>query len=68
MTPETVISVRELHSRNNDGVHVRLLWCQQSGRVFVTVTDDRQGDAFAVEVPEGTKPLEVFNHPYAYAA
>jgi hypothetical protein len=68
MSPEMLISVRELHSRRNDGVHVRMLWCQQSGRVFITVNDDRSGEAFAVEVPEGKEPLEVFNHPYAFAA
>ena len=68
MSPERLISMRELHSRSSDGVHVRLLWCPQSARVFVTVNDDRQGDAFAVEVPDGEQPLEVFNHPYAYAS
>lgn len=68
MTPEMLISMRELHSRRSDGVHVQMLWCQQSGRVFVIVADEKKGDTFAIEVPDGEKPLEVFNHPYAYAA
>jgi hypothetical protein len=67
MTPELLTSMRELHSRVNDGVHVRLLWCQSDGRVFVAVNDHRTGDAFSVEVPEGELALQVFEHPYAYA-
>jgi hypothetical protein len=31
--------MRELHSRVNDGIHVRLLWCEGDGRVFVAVND-----------------------------
>jgi hypothetical protein len=68
MTAEMLTSMRELHSRTNDGVDVRLLWCQDSGRVFVAVNDHKSGDAFSVEVPAGERALNVFDHPYAYAA
>ena len=68
MTPEMLTSIRELHDRENDGVQVRLLWCQETGRLFVAVNDRKAGDAFSVEVPKGKRPLEVFHHPYAYAA
>jgi hypothetical protein len=51
----------------NDSLHVRLLWCEGDGRVFVAVNDHRTGDAFSVEVPEGERALQVFDHPYAYA-
>jgi hypothetical protein len=67
MTPELLTSMRELHSRVNDGIHVRLLWCEGDGRVFVAVNDHRTGDAFSVEVPENERALQVFHHPYAYA-
>ena len=35
MTPDLFTSMRELHSRISDGLHIRLLWCQSDGRVFV---------------------------------
>ncbi len=68
MPAEMLRSMRELHSRVNDGIHVRLLWCQGDGRVFVVVDDHKTGAAFSLEVPEGERPLHVFQHPYAYAA
>jgi hypothetical protein len=58
----------ELDHRTNDGIDVRLLWERESGRVFVTVDDARAGVAFTVEVSADDSPLEVFRHPYAYAA
>lgn len=68
MTAETLTSMRELHSRTTDGILVQLLWCEQDNRVFVAVSDDKTGEAFSVEVPEGQRALHVFDHPYAYAA
>jgi hypothetical protein len=67
MTPEMLTSMRELHSRTADGIHVRLLWCRDNNRMFVAVNDHKTGDAFSVEVPEGERPLSVFNHPFAFA-
>ncbi|MGZ4179831.1 MAG: hypothetical protein ACXVUL_03980 [Solirubrobacteraceae bacterium] len=68
MTPELMTSMRELHSRVSDGLHVRLLWCEADGRVFVAVNDHKTGDAFSAEVAERSKALHAFNHPFAYAA
>ncbi len=68
MTVEMLTSMRELNSRENHGIHVRLLWCQSDGRVFVAVNDRRSGQAFSMEVREGQRPLEVFHHPYADAS
>ena len=68
MTAETLTSMRELHSRTTDGILVRLLWCELDNRLFVSVNDDRTGEAFSVEVPEGERALHVFAHPFAYAA
>ena len=68
MSPECLIDARELHSRTADGIHVRLLWCQGDGRVFVAVNDHKTGQAFSVDVPRGERALTVFHHPFAYAA
>lgn len=34
----------------------------------VAVTDTKTGDAFELPVREGERALDVFHHPYAYAA
>lgn len=68
MTPEMLINARELHSRTTDGIHVRLVWCQDDGRVFVAVNDHKTGRAFSLDVPHGESALSVFHHPFAYAA
>ena len=59
--------MRELASRINDGIHVQLMWCEQDNTVTVTVDDKKTGHAFTVEVGSN-QPLDVFNHPFAYAA
>ena len=66
MTTEVLTSVRELHSRMADGIVVRLLWCEDENRVFVSVDDQKTGETFSVDVPDGERPLHVFAHPYAY--
>jgi hypothetical protein len=68
MTHETPTSIRELDSHTNDGIHVRLLWRKHDGRLWVDVVDPKAGEAFTVDVHDGERPLEVFHHPYAYAA
>jgi hypothetical protein len=60
--------IRELDSRISDGIYVRLLWHIDNGRVSVTVDDAKTGEAFELPVREGERALEVFRHPYAYAA
>jgi hypothetical protein len=68
MTAELLTSIRELDSRLSDGIQVRLLWCQHDERLWVAVLDTKTGDAFRVQVRDGERPLDVFHHPYAYAA
>jgi hypothetical protein len=68
MTAEMLTSMRELHSRTTDGILVRLLWHEAENRVFVSVNDNKTGEAFSVEVPAGERPLHVFAHPFAYVA
>jgi hypothetical protein len=68
MTSNDLESARELDSRSFDGTVVRLLWCEHDGWVGVAVTNARTGDDFVVDVREGDRALDVFHHPYAYAA
>ena len=68
MTPQMLIAGRELDSRIVDGLHVRLLWSADDQRLAVTVTDTKTGEGFVVDVHEGERPMDVFHHPFAYAA
>jgi hypothetical protein len=68
MTAQILHTTRELHSRVSDGIHVRLLWNEHDGRVTVAVADGKTGDAFVVEVRDDDRAMDVFHHPYAYAA
>jgi len=61
-------TTRELDSRTSDGIHVRLLWHQSDGHVSVEVNDTKTGKAFELPLHDGERALDVFHHPYAYAA
>lgn len=58
---------RELAHRANDGVEVVLSWHQVSNELTVSVSDQRTGAHFELEA-EQVNALDVFHHPYAYAA
>lgn len=68
MTDTTTPLTRELDRRFNDGIEVRLLWRPHDNSLLVAVSDARTGEAFSIEVREGERPMDVFHHPYAYAA
>jgi hypothetical protein len=68
MITSTPTSFRELHSRINDGIEVRLLWKAVDDCLFVTVADRKRDEEFCVEVRDRSRALDVFHHPYAYAA
>jgi len=68
MTATATTLTRELDHRISDGIEVRLLWRAHDGAVLVAVSDARTGEAFSVEVGEGERALDVFHHPFAYAA
>lgn len=68
MSPQFPHSMRELHSRIADGIQVRLLWGEHDGRVVVDVDDTKTGDRFTVPVRGYDRALDVFHHPFAYAA
>jgi hypothetical protein len=59
--------IRELDFRSNDGIEVTLLWNSRTSRLYVSVVNERQGDAFRIEIEAADAP-EAFNHPYAYAS
>lgn len=59
---------RELDSRNSDGIHIQLLWYPGDGRVSVAVSDSKTGATFELDVSRADRALDVFHHPYAYAA
>ena len=59
---------RELDHRSNDRIDVRLLWRERDDRVIVAVADGKTGERFSVEVRDGERALDVFYHPFAYAA
>jgi hypothetical protein len=58
---------RELAYRENDGLAVSLLWDPADDALTVTVLDEHSGEALEVPV-EDASPLDVFEHPFAYAA
>jgi hypothetical protein len=68
MNDELTHTMRELHTRMNDGIHVRLLWGPDDGRVAVTVADIKTGGRFAFDVAEPDRALHAFQHPFSYAA
>ena len=59
--------VEELASRGGAGLTVSLCWRRSDDNLTVVVTDARLGASFEVEVG-GHNPLDVFHHPFAYAA
>jgi hypothetical protein len=68
VTATNITALRELASRSANGVEVRLLWAGPEGCCSVAVTDITTGEAFQIEVRAGERALDVFHHPYAYAA
>jgi hypothetical protein len=60
-------TLTELHHRSADGIEVSLLWSRGTGRLTVAVEDSRSGESFQLAAP-AEKALDVFEHPFAYAA
>jgi hypothetical protein len=61
-------SHRELNHRSNDGIDVWLLWDPGTDSVSVRVADAKAGAAFEIPVKARHRAMDVFNHPFAYAA
>jgi hypothetical protein len=58
---------RELAHRISDEVEVTLTWHPVGGELTVSVSDRRTGGYFEVAAAPDNA-LDVFEHPYAYAA
>ena len=68
MSTITAKSLFELSSRSGNGVDVALLWKQCDNTAIVVVVDHRTGEEFVLDVQENDNALDMFHHPYAYAA
>jgi len=68
MTEPAPATTHELDNRVNGGIHVRLLWRADDDHLWVTVTDTERSEQFGIEVRDRALALDVFHHPYAYAA
>lgn len=60
--------VSELSSRSGNGVDVALVWQPSDNTAFVSVVDHHSGEEFTLDVHENDDALDMFHHPYAYAA
>ena len=60
--------ISELSSRSANGIDVALLWHRSDKRAAVVVVDHRGGEKFVLEVRDDDNALDMFHHPYAYAA
>jgi hypothetical protein len=58
---------RELAFRSAGGLEIALLWNGDEDRLTVSVYDTRRVEFFEVPAPSD-RALDVFYHPYAYAA
>ena len=57
-----------LAERKSAAIQVTLLWAEDTNAVAVLVRDDGTDDQFELSVEPGANALDVFEHPYAYAA
>jgi hypothetical protein len=60
-------SLRELAYRATDGLEVTLFWQPGTDELRVCVSDQKRGAYFEIR-PEPDQALDVFYHPYSYAA
>jgi hypothetical protein len=58
---------QELAHRSTNGIEVSLLWSRGNDTVSVFVADGRSGNTLRIDARRDNA-LDVFNHPYAYAA
>ena len=63
--PDTPV---ELAHRRGDGLDIVLLWHRPDDRLEVVVSDSRSGASVALATGNGREALDVFYHPFAYAA
>jgi hypothetical protein len=61
-------TLHELAHRRIDGIEVTMFWDSATNRVTVAVNDSKGGEAFEILVAPGERAMDVFHHPFAYAA
>ena len=61
-------TTEELAHRTCDGFDVFLVWERVEGGLRVVVVDSRSGVSFQLPAGDGRRALELFYHPFAYAA
>jgi hypothetical protein len=60
--------LRELDHRTDVWTDIWLLWRERDDRVVVAVANESTGERYRIEVRDSERALDVFHHPYAYAA
>jgi hypothetical protein len=64
---DTLSRFEELDYRESDGIEVSLLWSRSDNRLSVLVLDRKTQELFELPV-RGDEAIDVFRHPFAYAA
>ncbi len=59
---------KELALRRNGTCEVALFWSRRTHRAAVKLEDEATGLTFELPLDASDDPLDVFDHPYAYAA
>jgi hypothetical protein len=54
--------------RRSGTADIALFWSKRTHRAAVAVEDESTGERFELPVEAGESPLDVYEHPYAYAA
>ena len=67
LRPAMTGEVREIASRESNGLTVVLCWQRREDAVTLAVSDSRNGERFELPVASD-RALEAFYHPFAYAA
>ena len=65
--PDLGEGISELSSRSANGIDVALLWRQRDDTAIVVVMDQR-GEELTLDVHDSDNALDIFHHPFAYAA
>ena len=67
-TTARAAGISELSSRSANGIDVALIWQHHDNTAVVVVVDQRSGENLVLDVGDDDNALDIFNHPYAYAA
>ena len=57
-----------LASRHSGTTEIALLWSKRKHRAAIAVDDEATGEHFELEILPEDDALDLYNHPYPYAA